>query len=96
MAKGNFKKMLDRIILAGAAILLTSTAGLAQNSATNVDDCLKQAFELAQTAEESSLPDAKLEKLEALLTRMEANCDSNKFAEAATDAAEIRQVIDAK
>jgi len=95
-ANGEFGQMLNRIILAGAAALLTSASALAQNAAANVDDCLKQAFELAQTAEENNLPDASLDQLEALLTRMEANCDSNNFAEAANDAVEIRQLIDAK
>lgn len=88
--------MLNRIILAGAASLLTSGAVLAQGTATNVDDCLKQTFELAQSAEERNLPDAKLDQLETLLTRMETNCDANKFAEAAADAAEIRRVIEAE
>lgn len=88
--------MLNRIILAGAASLLTSGAVLAQDTTSNVDDCLKQTFELAQSAEERNLPDAKLDQLETLLTRMETNCDANRFAEAAADAAEIKQVIDAE
>lgn len=96
VATGEFGQMLYRIMLAGAAGLLSSGAVLAQNTATNVDDCLKQTFELAQSAEEKNLPDAKLDKLETLLTRMEANCDANKFAEASADAAEIRQVIEAE
>lgn len=86
--------MLIRFVLIGAASLLASTAVLAQDVASNVDDCLKQAFELAQSAEEKNLQDAKLAKLETLLTRMEGHCDSNQFTEAAGVAAEIRNEID--
>lgn len=88
--------MIRRLVLAIAAGSLAAGSAIAQEVATNVDDCLKQAFELAQSAEEKNLPDAKLDKLEALLTKMEGNCDSNKFAEAATVAAEIKAEIEAE
>jgi hypothetical protein len=87
--------MINRV-LAVAAVFLATTPAFAQDPAANVDDCLKQAFELAQSAEEKSLSDAKLDKLEALLTKMEGHCDQNNFKEAATVAAEIKAEIEKK
>ncbi|CFX34090.1 conserved exported protein of unknown function [Candidatus Filomicrobium marinum] len=86
--------MIKRIVLAVAAGLLVSSPAFAQDVAANVDDCLKQAFDLAQSAEEKNLPDAKLDKLEELLTTMEGHCDSNKFDEAATVAGQIKTEIE--
>lgn len=85
--------MIARLALAAAAGFLAASPALAQSVAANVDDCLKQAFELAQSAEEKNLPDAKLDKLEALLTQMEGHCDSNKFQEAAGVATQIKTEI---
>lgn len=88
--------MINRFVLAVAAGILAATPALAQDAAANVDDCLKQAFELAQSAEEKNLADAKLDKIEALLTKMEGHCDQNNFKEAATVAVEIKTEIESK
>ncbi len=85
--------MINRIVLAAAIGALTATAALAQDVPANVDDCLKQAFELAQSAEGKKLSNDKLDKLEALLTKMEGHCDANQFKEAAGVAKDIKAEI---
>lgn len=88
--------MINRVVLAAAICFVAATSAFAQDPAANVDDCLKQAFDLAQSAEEKNLPDAKLDKLEALLTTMEGHCDKNNFKDAAAVAAEIKMEIEKK
>lgn len=61
----------------------------------NAEDCLKQAFQLAQAAEAKGLSDAKLDKIEELLTKMESHCDARQFPEATVVAKDIRSEIDA-
>lgn len=85
--------MITRLILAAALAAGLSGAATAQGAATNPEDCLNQAFELAQQAEKKNLDDAKLDKLEDMLTRMETHCDAKQFAEAAAVAKEIAAVI---
>ena len=76
------------VLLAGPAV-----AQQAQVPASS-DDCLKAAFDLAQAAEEKSLADDVLDKVEEALTRMEGHCDANQYAEAMAVAADIKTLID--
>lgn len=79
------------------AIAGASTVGFSQSAApTTPDACLKSAFELAQSAESKKLPDPQLDKIEALLTKMESHCDAKQFAEAMVVAKDIKSAIETK
>lgn len=84
------KTMTLAVALAGIA-----NVAFAQAVPTTSEECLKQAFQLAQVAESKKLSEAKLDKIEELLTKMESHCDAKKFAEAKTIATDIRAAIDA-
>jgi hypothetical protein len=57
------------------------------------EDCLKAAFDIAQTAEDKRLPDDQLTKVEDLLTKMESHCDAKQFTEAATVGSDLKALI---
>ncbi len=61
---------------------------------TSSDDCLKIAFDLAQTAEEKKLPELKLDPLEEMLTKMETQCDAKQFSEAMASAQSIKTLME--
>lgn len=83
--------------VAAVAFLLAVPAAAQQVQVPSTpDDCLKAAFDLAQSAEEKSLADDVLDKVEDLLTRMEGHCDANQFAEAMAVAADIKTMIDGR
>ncbi len=84
-------------IAATTALLLTGpvTAQQVQVPSTP-DDCLKAAFDLAQAAEEKSLADDVLDKVEESLSRMEGHCDANQFAEAMAVGADIKTLIEGR
>lgn len=83
--------------VAAVAFLLAVPAAAQQVQVPSTpDDCLKAAFDLAQSAEEKSLADDVLDKVEDLLTRMEGHCDANQFAEAMVVAADIKTMIDGR
>jgi hypothetical protein len=63
-------------------------------SPTSSDDCLKIAFDLAQTAEEKKLPESKLDPLEEMLTKMETQCDAKQFTEAMASAQSIKTLME--
>ena len=86
--------MLKTMTLAVAFAGIASIA-LAQGQPASSDECLKQAFQLAQSAETKKLADAKLDKIEELLTKMESHCDAKKFAEALVIANDIKSALDA-
>lgn len=89
--------MRTRLALAGALSLLLAGSAFAQApTPKNPDDCLKAAFDLAQSAEEKQLSDEKLDKVEELLTQMETYCDANQFSEAMTVAKDIQTMIDGR
>lgn len=87
--------MLKTMTLAVALAGIASVA-LAQAIPASSEDCLKQAFQLAQTAENKNLSDDKLDKIEELLTKMESHCDAKKFPEATAIATDIKAAIDSK
>ncbi|MEQ1710220.1 MAG: hypothetical protein ABL908_02340 [Hyphomicrobium sp.] len=86
--------MLKTMTLAVALAGLANVA-LAQAVPVNSDECLKQAFQLAQTAESKKLTEDKFDKIEELLTKMESHCDAKLFTEATTIATDIKAAIDA-
>lgn len=86
--------MLKTMTLAVAFAGIASAA-VAQAPPQNSDECLKAAFQLAQSAESKKLADTKLDKIEELLTKMESHCDAKKFAEAMAIAKDIKSAIDA-
>lgn len=90
--------MLRNLALALALAGATSVA-FAQAPPTtpaSVDDCLKSAFGLAQSAEGKKLSDPELDKIEAMLTKMESHCDAKQFTEAMTIARDIKTAIGTK
>jgi hypothetical protein len=77
---------------------MTSPAGApaASGAATAVsspEDCLKAAFDIAQTAEDKKLADDQLSKIEDLLTKMESHCDAKQFTEAANVGSDLKALI---
>ena len=78
--------------LATALALGFAAPALAQDA----DSCLKQAFDLAQSAEGKKLGDDKLAKVEELLAKMEGQCDAKQFADADKTAVEVKAAIEGK
>lgn len=64
--------------------------------ASSPEACVKAAFALANLAEEKTLSDEEANKLEDLLTKMEAHCDARQFDEAAAVAKDIESEIATK
>jgi hypothetical protein len=84
------------MVLAAALSLGLSVTAYAQEAPKNAEDCLKSSFDLAKSAGEKKLPDDKLVKVEDLLTKLEGQCEAQKFADAAGTAKDIKAVIDGK
>jgi hypothetical protein len=74
-----------------AAAAPAGTAGTA--AASSPEDCLKAAFDIAQTAEDKKLADDQLSKIEDLLTKMESHCDAKQFTEAASVGSDLKALI---
>jgi hypothetical protein len=62
-------------------------------TASSPEDCLKAAFDIAQTAEDKKLADDQLSKIEDLLTKMESHCDAKQFTEAASVGSDLKALI---
>lgn len=58
------------------------------------DDCITAATSLGQLAENKTMPDDKIDKLEELFTKMEGLCDAKNFTEAANVAKDIKTMLD--
>jgi len=87
--------MMKRLTLAlGASALLAG--GAFAETPTNPDQCLQAAVELAQSAEKKQLADAKLDKIEQLLIKMEDHCDAGRFNDAMAVAKDIETEINAQ
>jgi hypothetical protein len=84
--------MIKRLVIAAALPLALTTAALAETPA-NSEDCLKAALEIAQSAEQKQLSNEQLDKVEEMLSRMEAHCDAAQFKEAAAVAKDIDGLI---
>lgn len=85
--------MIKRLILAAAVGVSLSGAAVA---ADNPDACLKEAFDIAQSAENKKLGDDDMNKLEEMLAKMEAHCDAKQFAEASKTGEEIKAMLASK
>lgn len=89
--------MIKRLILAAAlGASVTGAALAAEQAAATPEDCLKKAFDLAQTAEQKKLAEADLDTLEAMLTKMEAHCDASEFDAASKTGEEITAMLATK
>ena len=84
--------MIKQLAIAGIVGALVGTVALADTPSTP-DQCMKAAFDLAQTAEDKKLPNDKLDKIEELLTKMEDHCDAKQFTEAMAVAKDIESAI---
>ncbi len=69
------------------------TAAPGATAASSPEDCLKAAFDIAQTAEDKKLADDQLSKIEDLLTKMESHCDAKQFSEAANVGSDLKALI---
>ena len=85
--------MMKRLVIALALSTFAVTSAFAGDPPANKEQCLDQAFKLAESAEGKKLSDDKLETLEKQLTEMETACDAEKFADAAKVAGEISDQI---
>jgi hypothetical protein len=63
------------------------------SAVSSPEDCLKAAFDIAQTAEDKKLADDQLSKIEDLLTKMESHCDAKQFTEAASVGSDLKALI---
>jgi len=86
--------MLKRIIATTALCALTAGAAFAAKQPANVDECLQQSYDLAQSAAKKGLDEAKLADLEKLLTAMEGHCDKEEFDKAHAVSKDISAAID--
>jgi Spy/CpxP family protein refolding chaperone len=98
---------ITRLVAASALSLLAlSSAAFAQTAPTpapmeapaatavsSPEDCLKAAFDIAQTAEDKKLADDQLSKIEDLLTKLESHCDAKQFSEAASVGSDLKALI---
>ena len=86
--------MIKSLVLSAVLAAGLSTVATAENAPGNSADCLKMAASLASTAESKKLPEAKIDSVEEMLTKMESHCDAKQFAEAAAVATSIQSVIE--
>jgi hypothetical protein len=78
---------------AAPAVPAGTTAPASAAAASSPEDCLKAAFDIAQTAEDKKLADDQLSKIEDLLTKMESHCDAKQFTEAANVGSDLKALI---
>jgi hypothetical protein len=76
-----------------AAAPAGTTAPAGATVVSSPEDCLKAAFDIAQTAEDKKLADDQLSKIEDLLTKMESHCDAKQFTEAASVGSDLKALI---
>jgi hypothetical protein len=71
----------------------SAPAGAGATAVSSPEDCLKAAFDIAQTAEDKKLADDQLSKIEDMLTKMESFCDAKQFSEAASVGTDLKALI---
>lgn len=84
--------MIKHTALAFGLGALLATGALAETPSTP-DQCMKAAFDLAQSAEDKKLGNDELDKVEEMLTKMEDHCDAKQFSEAMAVAKDIEAAI---
>ena len=95
MPTPNHFARLAAIALAVAAISTASArAAPGDDDAGPSDPCLKQVYDLAETAEAKQLPVATMEKLDGMFNTMEQHCKAKEQPQASAVAADIKKVID--
>ena len=79
-----------------AAALPAAVALAAESDPDNgpSDPCLKQVYDLADTAQAAQLPIASMEKLDGMFTKMEQHCKAKEQTQASAVAADIKKVIE--
>jgi hypothetical protein len=85
--------VLKPALAAVAMIALAAGAARAETPAATPEACLKVAFDIAQAAEGKKLTTETLDKIEAMLTKMETHCDAKQFTEAAAVAGDLKTII---
>lgn len=91
--------LLASVVLASAAPAQIPAPGKpyrepAVKTVQSTEDCIRQAFDLAQNAEAKIVEEDKLDQIEDLLARMEAMCDAKQYSEAMAIAEELQKVIE--
>jgi hypothetical protein len=81
------------VAIALAIVMACEARAAEQRLLSDSDSCFNEALELAETAERKNLPDATLDSIEDLLTRMESYCAARQFSEAMAVGGEIEQII---
>lgn len=85
--------MLTRFAATLAAALALATAPLAAEEAKTPEACLEKALATAEKAEGKELAEDKLTRIEGLLTKLEADCEASRFADAAAATKEIESIL---
>lgn len=85
--------MLTRLATALVLATATTSFALAEAAPTSTDACLKLTIDLAKSAQEKKLAEAKLNSIEDMLSKLEGHCDASQFGDAANVAKDIRSAI---
>ena len=85
--------MIDRPAIVSVLTLALAGTAFATDVPKNTKSCMDIAFTLAKSAQGKKLSDAKLDEIEALMTKMEDHCTSQQFADATKVGEEITAAI---
>ena len=88
--------MVKRLAFVAAVAAAVTCAPSAQAAPANKDECLKLAFDLAQKAADKKLAAAQSSKAEELISKMEDQCEAEKFADAEATMKDISAAIEGK
>lgn len=77
--------------LVGASLLVTAAMTPAQAETTQ--ECLRATFDVAKGAQGKNPSEDALKSVEAKLTKIEALCDEQKFAEADTERKALADMV---
>lgn len=86
--------MTNKLLKLGFALgVIVAAMTPAMSAPASTDDCLSQAFNLAQTATDKKLAAEAQSKVDGLMTKLEGECSAGKFAEADATMKEITSAI---
>ena len=85
--------MINRPTIFSALTFVLAGTAFATDVPKDTKSCMNSAFTLAKSAQGKKLSDAKLDEIEALMTKMENHCTSQKFADATKVGEEITAAI---
>jgi hypothetical protein len=83
--------MLKPLVLLGA---LAASLAIPAHAADTTEDCMKQAVQLAEAAEQKQLPNGALEKLDGMFNELQASCKALQVPKAQAQAAKIKAFIE--